>query len=349
MREDQRLGPALAIVKAVFPKVAAAFGGPSPAIGMEDIWRRDLRAASPDALPTYFRFGVSSGQVSGIELATFLRQASSAEAVSDRLMQLKNAGNPQKAREFIDRIVDYSGSDEIGPEEQNGLLGALFMVGDELLGMSPESLGVFEFGIDVSIGRLIRRLLEPMPEERRYQTLRTALEGGQALSLLVRELSVFGPEERAAGREPFLTDDHLKELRSIALERIRERAANGSLVDAPELPSILYRWREWKDDEEPRQWASSVVADEGVLARILKAFLSEIRVESVGASGETVRTSRYVLDPRSLEPFIDPDSIIEATKHLLETTTDARTRLAAESFIRDHELRERGIDPRDAD
>jgi predicted KAP-like P-loop ATPase len=348
MRADPRLGPAIEIVKALFPKVAAAYGAPSPYVGLEDIWRRDLRVASSDVLPTYFRFGVSSGQVSGIELATFLREASSPDVASNRLMELVTAQDPRKAQEFVDRIVDFTGSEELGSQEQNGLLAALFNVGDDLMRLVPAPSGVFEFGIDISMGRLIRRLLEPMDEQRRYEILRRALEEGRALSLAIREVSILAPDEEKTDRESFVSEEHIQELRRLAVERVREGAADGSLADAPQLPRILYRWGEWGDPDEPRTWATSLATNREGLARLLKAFLQDIRVESVGEGGEGTRTVRNVLDPRDLEPFLDPNSIVDASRTLATTATDPRTRLAAETFLRDYDLRQRGEDPREA-
>jgi predicted KAP-like P-loop ATPase len=347
LQGDSRLGPALEIVKVLFPKVAAAFGAPSPYVGQEDTWRRDLRVASPDIFPTYFRFGVSAGQVSGIELATFLRETSSPEVVSTLLLEYVTAQDPSKAQEFIDRVIDFTGSDELGPEQQNGLITALFIIGDDLMRLAPEPSGVFEFGIDISMGRLIRRLLEPMEEQRRYEIFMKAAMEGRALSLLVRELSTLSPEDEKSGREPLISKEHLKELQLLAVKRIEERAADGSLADIPNLAFVLHCWGEWGSPEEPRAWASSLVADSAGLARLLQAFLQNVRVESVGDSGEGTRTTKHVLDPKNLEPFIDPNSIVDATKTLATTATEPRIRLAAETFLRDYDLRQRGEDPRE--
>jgi hypothetical protein len=207
---------------------------------------------------------------------------------------------------------------------------------------------VFEFGIDISMGRLIRRLLEPMDEQRRYEILRRALEEGRALSLAIREVSILAPDEEKTDRESFVSEEHIQELRRLAVERVREGAADGSLADAPQLPRILYRWGEWGDPDEPRTWATSLATNREGLARLLKAFLQDIRVESVGEGGEGTRTVRNVLDPRDLEPFLDPNSIVDASRTLATTATDPRTRLAAETFLRDYDLRQRGEDPREA-
>jgi predicted KAP-like P-loop ATPase len=51
----------LVVLKRLFPKVQAAYGGPRPGASLSDEWRRERRVCSPDVFPYYFQL---SGEVS---------------------------------------------------------------------------------------------------------------------------------------------------------------------------------------------------------------------------------------------------------------------------------------------
>ena len=311
---------------------------------------RDLRVCSPDVFLTYFRFGVSPGDVSGLELRAFLLSSSSSpESAASRLLELAKSAQPRKAQTLVDRLIDYADAEELTDEGRRGLILSLFDVGDELWELVPETEGLFDFGIEVSMSRLTWSLIRRLDEAERYTTLRQGTEEGRALSFIVRQISHLRPSHGTTSDEALLSAERVSELEAMVLERIRRHAADGLLVDVPDLAYVIYRWTEWGDPSEAKTWTAQVAANPDTLAKLLVAFLSDIRVESLGGEGEGRRSTRHVLDPKDLEPFIDPSSLVEPTQQLLERESlEPRSRLAAETFLRDYETRARGGDPRTA-
>ena len=105
----------------------------------------------------------------------------------------------------------------------------------------------------------------------------------------------------------------------------------------------MYRWSEWAGDEEPKQWAQNIIIEDRGLAQFLEQFLQTTR--TIGGSDVTTRLS-YYLDPKSLEPFLEPSKITDRARVLVEDSgMTERQRLAAREFIQGYEMRERGEDP----
>jgi hypothetical protein len=86
-----------------------------------------------------------------------------------------------------------------------------------------------------------------------------------------------------------------------------------------------------------------MAAEDYGLVRLLEAFLGETRGQS---AGQRVVTRTYRLDPKTVEPFLAPDAVIERVRDLTERTDLSERELAAvEAFVRGYELRSRGEDP----
>ena len=245
------------LVEALFPKVAAAFGAPNPGSYLEDEWRRQLRVCSTDSFDTYFRFGVGRDDVSPIGLPGAL-SGDEPGWLSQFLLRLAHSEKPEKAQLAVDGLVDFAAPDELHPDAARRVAAELLEVGDELLRSVPEPVGVFEFGIDVSLGRLMRRLLQGLAPDDRLAVLRDGVARGEALSFIIREISILGSERDpgASVREDdqLLTSAQAEELRSLAVQRLETEAAQGNLIERPRLPYILYRWSEWGGSDAVRTW-----------------------------------------------------------------------------------------------
>lgn len=134
-------------------------------------------------------------------------------------------------------------------------------------------------------------------------------------------------------------------MEKIALQKIKEASLNDEIIKTPRLASILYRWHDWENDDAVRRWVSQIIASDEGLVDLLSAFLSRSYSQSMG---DRVAKVRWRLDPKSLEPFIDPSQLIERCKNLIasppEWLKDER-KIAVETFVRWFELRKEGRDP----
>ena len=102
------------------------------------------------------------------------------------------------------------------------------------------------------------------------------------------------------GRQPeppdkcLVTKDVLDHLKEIALGKIIEAAQDGSLVNHFDLPSILFRWREFANDESKavKEWTSKALKDDVNTAKIACAFTSITTTMGLGLVGLPDRISR---------------------------------------------------------
>lgn len=129
----------------------------------------------------------------------------------------------------------------------------------------------------------------------------------------------------------------------MAIEKIREARDQHRLIATPDLPHVLWRWRDWEGEATVRSWVDSAVASDSGLATFLGQFLQ--KGFSHGWSDRVAKT-HYKLDPKSLEPFISPDSIIDRAKTLKNhANPNDWERNAIDSFLQGYEARQAGKDP----
>jgi predicted KAP-like P-loop ATPase len=331
----------------IFPKVTGGVVSYGPSF--ESAWRKQLRVCSPNIFPIYFRLAIPEGSISNAEIKTMLALASNAKTFSERLIELSNQkrrDGTTRVRAFLERLEDYTGK-EVPLGCIPSIVQALFDVGDQLLNPEDERRGMFEFGNDIRIGRIIWQLLGRLEEQERFEVLKKAMLGGQAISTIVREVTVLGQQHGKYGEkrpdpegERIVCTQHLKELEELALEKVRDAAQRNYLLKAPDLPTILRRWRDWAGEEGAKEWVREAIKDDEGLSYLLEKFLQESFSQS---SSDSVGRKHYRLDPKWLEPFLDPSQILDRIKRLSQNSSlTERQKIAINQFIREYEMREEG-------
>ncbi|MGH2459691.1 MAG: KAP family NTPase [Chloroflexota bacterium] len=348
-----------ALLTHLFPRLASIwnrgslFGGASYGSEWESIWRKERRVCSPDVFETYFRFSVPLGAISAGEMRAMLSLAGDAASFGARLLELAGERRPDgltRAAAFLEELEDHTEKDvrdcDIAP-----IVKALLAVGDDLLRLDEENQAFVSIPNDMRIARVIWQLLRRLDEVNQFQAFREAIIDSRAISTIVTRVAYWC--SKPGGHRPGQTDqsdtalftnpEHISELRKRALQKIREGAAAGSLIATPRLAYVLSRWQEWGDVDEAREWVQRIISDDKGLAQILSKFLQKGSNRGVGNSvSETV----YYLDPKWLEPFLDPDTIVERVRRMVDDPVfPDEDRLAAARFLRGHELRQQGQDP----
>lgn len=342
------------LLKRLFPKLEAVFGGVSYGADWHSTWRKQLRICSPDIFPVYFRLAVPEGEISHTKMQTILALAKDSEAFSNKLLELCRQHRPDgstRVSAFLERMEDYTEKD-IPEDHIPKILQALFDVGDELLVPEDEGRGLFSWGNDIRIGRIMFQLLKRYKtQDERFAVLKEVFSKGHAISMIVSEVGALGQQHGKYGgqakseEECLIAPQHLEELEKIALQKIKEASSNGELIKAPRLAHILYRWRDWENDDAVRRWVSQIIEPDEGLVDLLSGFLSKSYSQSMG---DRVAKVRWRLDPKSLEPFINPSQLTERCKNLLASLPEwlrDEKKIAVETFIRSSELREQGRDP----
>jgi len=314
----------------------------------ERTWARQRKVCSPEVFPIYFRLAVPEGEISNTEMESMLSLAQNKEAFAEKLLQLCQQHRPDgstRVSAFLERMQNYTEKD-IPKEYIPNILQALFDVGDKLLVPEDEGRGLVSWGNAIRIGRIMFQLLKRYESQtERFKVLKEVFSKGHAISKIVDEVSTLGQQHGKYGAQAEPQDEclinaqDLKELEQIALQKIKEAALNGNLVETPCLARILYRWRDWENEDAPRKWASQIISSDSGLVDLLTGFLSKGYSRSMD---DRVAKPQWHLDPKSLEPFVEPSQIIERCKKLLISPPqwlNDKKKIAVETFVREFEFR----------
>ena len=338
----------------IFPKLKAVWSNIRNDANWESTWRKQLRICSQDIFSTYFRLAIPEGSISNTEMKAILTLAYDANAFGAKLIELSNQKCPDgtsRVSVFLDRLEDYTNK-EIESKYIPSILEAFFCVGDQLLRPEDEQPGIFSFGIDIRIGRIIWRLLERIRDEtERFEVLKKAMEKGEAFVTIVGEVVSLGQQHGKYGanqlspeEERLISAQHLQELEKIALNKVRDAAKGDRLIQVPHLPLILHCWRDWagEEEEEVKGWVRRVICDDEGLVKFLEQFLQKIFRLSP-SDGDAVI---YRLDLQQLEPFLNPSEIIDRVKRVAEKTGLTETqRIAVNKFIQEYEIAQQRKNP----
>jgi predicted KAP-like P-loop ATPase len=347
--EDEDKEPIKRLLLQLFPKLEGVWHNTYPPAQDESIWAKQLRICSLNIFPNYFRLVLTQDEFSDAEIKTIFALAKDAKAFGDNLVELvhqKRSDGTTQVRAFLERLEDYP-EKEIPTDCIPSIVKALLDVGDQLLPPEDEPQGIFDFGNDIRIERLLSQQLRRIDEQARFETLKEAISNGNALSIIVREVAALGQEQGKYGTEEFIPPEeclqsveHLKELEGIALKRLRDAAQQNSLLQSPKLSENLHYWQSWAGEEEVKQWVEKIIEDDEGLVNFLENLLPKDFSED--GSKETQKTG-YKLDLSWLEPYLEPSAIVERMSSLAETselTEDGKNAIA--QFIQEYEMQQQG-------
>jgi len=214
-----------------------------------------------------------------------------------------------------------------------------------------ERSGLLGFGNDIRIGRNFFKLMRRIDSANRFDVLKKAIKNGKAISIIVgmtvslgQQHGKYGANQARAEEERIINSEELQELEGIALQKARESVQSGYLLTTPDLPYVLTHWRDWAG-EEAREWVQQVIGSDEGLLQLLEKFLA--KSFSISAT-DVVEKEWYRLDPKRLEPYLEPNDIIERVRQLAERgDLTERQSIACKQFIKEYEMRQKGINPED--
>jgi predicted KAP-like P-loop ATPase len=336
-----------------FPRFSSAFGGARYGYEWLSSWRRQLRACSPDKFPIFFRFALGSDSISKAEINALLDVAGDSKTFGELLLkyagQIRSDGS-SRVRAMLEYLQDYTMKD-IPVEDIPAIINTFFEIGDSLLLKCDGRGGLFDIGNEIRIMWLIDQLLHRVDEMTRFEIISSAIESGSSIAIITHEVVVWGQEHGKFGvgeprpvEDRTFTAEHLNILEDMAVVKITEAAEDGSLLSSPNLVGTLYPWRIWTGSDDPvRDWANNIIAMDDDLILFVEQFGS-VR-KSQGLSDHAAR-EKYRLDPKWLEPYIDPNKIVNRLERIRDTSQlDAEKMKAVSQFLHEHDLRVSGKDP----
>lgn len=313
-------------------------------------WRRLRRAAHPDVFPSYFQFTVDSDQLSRQAIASFIEGLVDQEKTQQTLLDAikeKRADGSSKAKEYLAHLLDFD--EEIDPHRAANLLKAICQIGDRLLLRSDETGGFFTVPNTWRLSWVMQHALARIPAVERDAQLVSAFKEGWALTFLCSAIiSILSTHEKPVEYGPAavltkIKPETVEELKQLGLARIKEVAETNQLIETPELPAVLIRWRDWGTPEEPRKWAENFTSDKIALVRLLAKFLSQTRSTTLG---DAVGRIDHTLNFKLLADFIDLErAAILIGEFGKEDQLDDERRLVVTTFNAQYPVFKQGKNP----
>jgi len=268
------------------------------------------------------------------------------------LIKQRRSDGSTKLSVFLERMEGYTS--KIPQDHIPIIIETFFDMGDELIIPEDESIGVLSWGNDIRMRRIIWQLLRRYNDKnKRFEILRNAFEKGRAISMMVSELISFWQQHGKYGStkksdEDILLDkNHLETLQEIVLDKIKKAEKEDKLLNTPFLPSILYRWKEWGNEGEVRDWVSKVVASNEKLPIFLSKFLQKTSSATIT---DRVAKIYWRLNPNWLKDFIDLDILEKRCNEVLSNESvvailDDKQKLAIRQFLKEKHLLDKGKNP----
>jgi predicted KAP-like P-loop ATPase len=234
------------LLSLLFPKLGEMWGDLGFEAPNEASWRKQLRICSPDIFPIFFHLALPQGDISNAEIKMILSLADNPPDFSAHLLELANQVRPDcftRLHAFLDRVMDYTGS-EIAVESIAPIFLSLFDVGDQFIRAEDEGTGKLPIGNDQRVAQIILQLLRRLPWDSRFEALREAITKGRAVFISVKIVMELGKlreqyaDEAQPKAESLVRREDLLGLEELVLAKVRQAAADESLLMCPKLPEI---------------------------------------------------------------------------------------------------------------
>lgn len=291
-------------LKELFPPLEWAFGGTNYGDGFHQQWLTEKRVCSSRYFPRYFELQTAAGEISERDFVTFLEATSDEAALATVVAGVRANDLTTSLVARLDESVE-----RLPGKNAAVLLPTMFDIAQGLAGerrVDPFSSPW------VSAWRAVSWYLKRIPEEVRGTLTLEALRKTGALSVAAMLIHLNDPADRKedgrANFDPALDLATVEAMKVEWLRQIRERAAEiSAMISEPDLMLLLYRWRQYGSEDEPRKWVEQAIrTDEGFVT-----LASRMMSRGTSSSwGDRVSTPHDTFQRETVEDFIG----IEVTK-----------------------------------
>lgn len=266
-------------------------------------YARNRRVCASRHFDTYFRFSLGEDVIPKQEIYDLIENAWDHDFVSNAFRAA--LGKPRKSGGsyvpvLFEELLIHANS--ISDEAIEPFLGCIFGLADELDLEADRESGFARIGSNpLRIHWLLRRLtLERFSLEERSQLLKNVCQHASLVWLFDFASSALDQHESRENKklkpegDRLLTKEDADEVKTLAVQIIRQAAADSSLAHQKDLLRLLYRWRAFVDGDskEILTWTASLMeSDEGAL-QLASALVSETWSIGLGFDGMGDRVSR---------------------------------------------------------
>lgn len=258
------------------------------------IWEASRRVCTEKHFDTYFRMSLSNETLSIAEIETFIDNCASSSFVSEafRKAAIDTRRNGKSKVPLLLDELNVHGA-KIGNEKFEPLFVGIFSVADEIWLQQDHKGSSFSFGdTHLRIHWLIRRLtFDRCNLEERSKILAHACgkaQLGWLVDFVNSAIQDHHPRDKDKTAQPpekcLLTEQASDALKISTIKSIEAAAKSGELITCRELAYILFRWREFANDdgESVKKWTTEQLSNDIGVSQFAKAFSSESWSQTVG-------------------------------------------------------------------
>lgn len=291
-------------MKELFPPIEWAYGGSNYSEGFRTRWLTEKRVCSPRFFARYFELQTAVGEVSEQQFVRFIEAAAAEDTLDAAITDFEASQLLPSLSARLDEA-----NDRLPVKHAAVLLPGLFRIAEKLVVTRDGSPFSSPW---VSAWRSTHWFMKRIPECLRGELTLEALRRTEALSLASMLIHLSDPddvkEDSKDSFEPTLDLQTVRALKDEWLRQIRIRAVGPSMIDAPGLLSLLYRWRDYSGSlKEPREWLEEAIRTDRGFASVVSRLMNRSTVYS---AGNRVSTPHNSFNKETIETFIG----VEAAK-----------------------------------
>lgn len=280
----------------------------------EEIWDSSRRICTKKHFDTYFRMSLSNETISIKSIEEFIARCKDSKFVRETF--LKAVSNIRaNGKSEIPLLLDELNSHgtKISREKFEPLLTAIFGVADDIRREQDDERGAFSFGDTyLRIHWLVRKLtFDRCKLQERSKILFAASEKAQIgwlVDFVSSAIDDHHPRQKDTAPEPpekcLVTAKAAELLRSKVIKAIQAAVKAGTLINHPRLAHILFRWREFANDDgrAVKTWTRKQLLDDVSVAMLAKALTGESWSQSVD---DRVSVRHVKVGGESLDKLLD--------------------------------------------
>ncbi|MDE0304380.1 MAG: P-loop NTPase fold protein, partial [Albidovulum sp.] len=289
-------------------------------------WAKARRVCSQPHFDTYFRFALSPYAVPLREVRELVRRADEPEFVKSAFLNAlgNHLGEGRtKASFLLEELACHAGDMEI--RKVTPFLQALYSIADDL---QVENDDVFPTDNKRRLYQLTAALLlnrTELPE--RSKILFNAIQNASLgwLVYIINSVSrgYQSPRDDEAHTSPnefLMTKNDVQSITEVALQRIREAAGDGSILEVKDLAFVLFRWRDMAGDslEEVQGFCNAALEDDQSIIKFARAFLGH---SFVGQFGDFVGRKIDQAQVNGIEILMDAGRFQERLSEVLDSAS----------------------------
>ena len=281
-------------------------------------WEAQRLVCTDKHFDTYFRMGVGDETLPVAEIDDFIEHAGDGEYVKDAFRKALDSirkNGKSKVPLLFDEVNVHAS--KIDKANFRPLISAIFEIGDDIHRDEDSERGGFQIGDNrLRIHWLIRKLtFDRCDLDERSEIFLAACQNAQVGWLVDFTSSAIADYFPREGRTPespekcLVNKDRISELKLHTISIIESVAATGALISHAQLPYILFRWREFAEDEglAVMTWTQGQLELDKSVSMLAQAFTGESWSQGMGmvGLGDRVAMRNVRASVEGLEKIID--------------------------------------------